>query len=61
MFLKQTYLRIHKVMRKTGFTNISSKTEPYYPSKLTSDKNGYEIRYVINLVNFPFVHMKILT
>ena len=35
---------MHKVMRKTRFTNISSKTEPYYPFKLTSDKNGYEIR-----------------
>ena len=45
--LKKTRRRIHKVMRKTGFANISLKTEPYYPFKLTSDKNGYEIRCII--------------
>ena len=45
--IKKTNRRIHKVMRKTRFTNISSKTEPYYPFKLTSDKNGYEIRCII--------------
>ena len=45
--LKKTNRRFHKVMRKTGFNNFSSKTEPFYPFQRTSDRDGYEIRCVI--------------
>ena len=45
--LKRTNRRFHKVMRKTGFNNLSSKTEPFYPFQMTSDRDGYEIRCVI--------------
>ena len=45
--IEKTNKRIHKVMRKTRFTNISSKTKPFYPFEPTSDKNGYEIRCII--------------
>ena len=45
--LKRTNRRFHKVMRKTGFNNFSSKTEPFYPFQRTSDRDGYEIRCVI--------------
>ena len=31
-------------MRKTRLTNFSSKTKPFYPFELISDKNGCEIR-----------------
>jgi len=45
--LEKTNRRAHKVMRKVGFGNLSSKTEPFYPFGLTKNKNGYEIRCVI--------------
>jgi len=45
--LKRTNRRFHKVMRKAGFNNLSSKTEPFYPFQRTSDRDGYEIRCVI--------------
>jgi len=45
--LKRTNRRFHKVMRKAGFNNLSSKTEPFYPFQITSDRDGYEIRCVI--------------
>ena len=45
--LKKTNRRFHKVMRKAGFENLSSKTEPFYPFHKTVDRDGYEIRCVI--------------
>ena len=45
--LKRTNRRFHKVMRKAGFNNLSSKTEPFYPFQRTSARDGYEIRCVI--------------
>jgi len=42
--IKKTNRRMHKVMRKTRLTNFSSKTKPFYPFELISDKNGCEIR-----------------
>ena len=45
--LKRANRRFHKVMRKAGFNNLSSKTEPFYPFQRTSDRDGYEIRCVI--------------
>ena len=45
--MNKTKRRIHKVMRNAGFTNFSRITEPYYPFKLTSNKDGYEIRCII--------------
>ena len=45
--LKRTNRRFHKVMKKAGFNNLSSKTEPFYPFQRTSDRDGYEIRCVI--------------
>ena len=47
--LEKTNRRMHKVMRRVGFGNLSSKTEPFYPFELTTGKNGYEIRCVIKL------------
>ena len=48
--LKRTNRRFHKVMRKAGFNNLSSKTEPFYPFQMTSDRDGYEIRCVIKRI-----------
>ncbi len=48
--LKRTNRRFHKVMRKAGFNNLSSKTEPFYPFQMASDRDGYEIRCVIKQI-----------
>ena len=48
--LKRANRRFHKVMRKIGFKNLSSKTEPFYPFQRTSDRDGYEIRCVIKRI-----------
>ena len=45
--LKKTNRRIHKVLRKFGFRDLSAKIQPFYPFELTSENNGYEIRCVI--------------
>lgn len=45
--MNRTKRRIHKVIRNTGLSNFSRIAEPYYPFKLTPDKDGYEIRCVI--------------
>ena len=45
--LQKTNRRIHKMLRKFGFKNLSVKINSFYPFQLTSKKNGYEIRCVI--------------
>ena len=47
--LEKTHRRIHKVLRKYGFKNLSSKIKPFYPFELTNKNNGYEIRCIIKL------------
>ena len=45
--LQKTNRRIHKILRKFGFSNLSMRIKPFYPFELTSKNNGYEIRCVI--------------
>ena len=47
--LAKTHRRIHKMLRKYGFKNLSSKLKAFYPFETTDKNNGYEIRCIIKL------------
>lgn len=45
--IKTNERRIHKILRKMNLSRLSEIILPYYPFKLTTKKNGYEIRIIL--------------